>query len=481
MLEILPQVHYKSDFLYNEERINQIHVYETSENIFNDDLIFSINENIFAMLRIEDLSTERNQIYTYIKQIFDQIIQNHSIQMQFVNKIWSQSLGNLLLNYIKTDNMIEHLLLTLKLIYLLLDAQYAKIFFSENQLNDTVFETLTSFPEEFQLVYQCFLVLSNLLPYLNESFTNFLPEIFSKISLYKDDYDCELSICKFIYKLVQVYDVSPFYEQIADFINSIFIQSEFSNQTLNFILKTIEIFQIQNKKSNHFDLTINKIIFIISNQIKNSSPSMKYKFLKFIKNSILYSEKPKINRLLKKLTFPTFIEIYEEQDNSKIKTIILEILTEILKIEQKSNFFCMFDLALYFDDDLLTLIIHNFNQKSFSEKQAVLLLLAELASFQKPETFIVFKSKNKFIFDKLINFACNSNDFSNVSTCLSFYKNYIEMSLLYENSSDTSTFYSDFFKYEVDKIFDFLIDQDDDKNTSQQALELKKIISGLPH
>ena len=123
----------------------------TSENIFNDDLIFSINENIFAMLRIEDLSTERNQIYTYIKQIFDQIIQNHSIQMQFVNKIWSQSLGNLLLNYIKTDNMIEHLLLTLKLIYLLLDAQYAKIFFSENQLNDTVFETLTSFPEEFQL------------------------------------------------------------------------------------------------------------------------------------------------------------------------------------------------------------------------------------------------------------------------------------------------------------------------------------------
>lgn len=478
MLDILPQLQYKADFPYDEERMSQVQIQQSG----NDSIIFSFNDYILTMLKIDDSYSEKNQIYIYIKKIYDLIIQNYSIQITLLQKIWSDSIGNLLINFIKNNDIIDHLSISLNLINLFLKVQDSNIYFSEFQLDDIIIEILVSFSTEPHIVTQCFMVLSNLLPFLSENLKTFLPEFFSKINFYKIDSDCEFSISRFIYKIVQIIDSSSFYEAISCFFNSILIQDEFSNKTLNFILKTTQNLLIQNQKSpnKYLKATTNNIITIISNQMKNSIPKMKLKFLKFTKKFILYSEKPQIYHFLRKVTIPTFIEIYEGQENSKIATITLEIFLEILKIENDKKFFCQFDLAIHFDDDLLSLIVRGFDKKPFSEKRAVLNLLSELSSFQKVENFNVLKNKNKFIFEKLLNFAFNSKDFSDAAACIVFLMNYAEMSLLFDISIGFSPFIKNFFEFEVDKIIDSLIEQNDDKGVAEQAMELKKIVSNFP-
>ena len=214
--------------------------------------------------------------------------------------------------------------------------------------------------------------------------------------------------------------------------------------------------------------------------MKNSIPKMKLKFLKFTKKFILFSEKPRTYHFLRKVTIPTFIEIYEGQENSEISTITLEIFREILKIEKEKKFFCQFDFTLYFDDDLLSLIVRGFDKKAFSEKRAVMNLLSELSAFQKIENFNLLKNKNKFIFEKLLNFAFNSNDFSDAAACIVFLMNYAEMSLLFDISIECSPFIKNFFEFEVDKIIDSLIEQNDDMSVAEQAMKLKKIVSNFP-
>ena len=176
------------------------------------------------------------------------------------------------------------------------------------------------------------------------------------------------------------------------------------------------------------------------------------------------------------MTISSFIKIYEEQENPKITTTVLDIFIELSKIEKNKNFFCQFDFTLNFDEDLLSLIIQKFNGKTFSEKQVVLKLLAELTEFQKIETFNILTNKNKFIFDKLIGFAFNSECYSTAGDCLTFFLNYAVMSLLFENSIVSCPFMSNYIEFGVDQAVESLADQDEDLCVSEKAKRLQEFV-----
>ncbi|KAK8896461.1 hypothetical protein M9Y10_014361 [Tritrichomonas musculus] len=304
--------------------------------------------------------------------------------------------------------------------------------------------------------------------------------------------NCELSLCTLVHKIVQTIDISRFYEPITELFKKILTRKHFSTQTLILILKTISKLQIRNKKysNEYLNNAIDNIIIIVSGQIENFPIQLIIEFLKFTKNTLLYSEKSKIYKLLRKTSFLSLVRLYQTQENPKIVTMILGIITEVLKIERGASFFCQFDLAIKFNENLLLKFIHNFSKKSFVEKQAILRLLVVLTCFQNPETFKILKVKNKFVFDKLIHFAFNSQDNVIIKDCLDFLLNYFEMSLMFENFSSFSlisefgfqgpcSFVSNYNNFHVDQFVDDLSMQYYDSDISNQAKKLQFLVKRI--
>lgn len=491
MIEIYPCPIYKSYFDCEKERTNQIILNEDG-NLNNTELIFTINKIIFQILHNDEIYSDQERIFLCINRILNLITQKYPFCINFLSDIWNRNFGKLLIDFIENNNLLNQLSTTLNLILFLLKSSDAKLFFSNYKLKNVIFRILTSFPSETILINQSIMILSSILPFYNENIELYIPNIFFKMAPFYDFENCELSLCTLVHKIVQTIDISRFYEPITELFKKILTRKNFSTQTLILILKTISKLQIRNKKysNEYLNNAIDNIIIIVSGQIENFPIQLIIEFLKFTKNTLLYSEKSKIYKLLRKTSFLSLVRLYQTQENPKIVTMILGIITEVLKIERGASFFCQFDLAIKFNENLLLKVIHNFSKKSFVEKQAILRLLVVLTCFQNPETFKILKVKNKFVFDKLIHFAFNSQDNVIIKDCLDFLLNYFEMSLMFENFSSFSlisefgfqgpcSFVSNYNNFHVDQFVDELSTQYYDYDISNQAKKLQFLVKRI--